>query len=67
MILKNAYALLSTARTMTPVGIGPIGVDLMWEWCDRHELDNEITNHVVHILVLVDQETLRRARAARGA
>jgi hypothetical protein len=46
-------------------GLGPIPVTVMWEWCDRHNFDPEVTAHAVVILRIVDAETLRRAASKK--
>jgi hypothetical protein len=62
LIMVGAYAEMSTCR---PGGFGamPIPITVIWEWCDRHQLDEDATAHMTHVLRVVDGEIIRRERA----
>lgn len=63
MILVRAYADVATCRSYG-MGVGPIPITAMWQWCDRQcngrGLRPEVAAFVVRVLRLVDHEILRR-------
>jgi hypothetical protein len=61
MIMVRAYKELSTCRSFG-WGLGPIPWLAMLEWCRYHQLKPHVTDHLIHVLQLVDAETLRRER-----
>lgn len=65
-IMVRAYAELSTCRTSAGMGLGPVSWVAMIEWARYHDLDREVTDHLIHILRMVDTEMLRRANQAKG-
>lgn len=58
--MARAYVELSTCRSVG-FGIGPIPWLAMLEWARHHELDREVTEHLITVLRIIDAETLRRA------
>jgi hypothetical protein len=60
-MLCRAYSELSTTRAFTGMGIGPIPVTAMWQWCDRRQMPNHLTDYVVSVLRSVDAEAMRRS------
>lgn len=46
------------------MAMGPIWCDSIEGWCDRMGFDGEIRDWAIDVIMLVDAETLRRARIA---
>ncbi len=45
------------------MALGPIPWTAMLDWCNYHHVARELVQHVVTVMRLVDQETMRRAAA----
>lgn len=61
-ILCRAYSELSTCRSVG-FSMGPIPWTAMLAWAEHHNLEREVTDHLINVLRVVDAETLRRAAA----
>lgn len=63
MILVRAYADVSTCRSFG-MGMGPIPITAIWEWCDRQcsgaGLEPDVVVYVIRVLRLVDHEIISR-------
>jgi hypothetical protein len=57
--MVRAYSELSSCRSIG-MSLGPIPWTAMVQWCAYHNLDRGVANHLIRVLRLVDQETLRR-------
>lgn len=67
MVLARAYAKLSTCRTFTAVGIGPIPIDRVWEWLDRKGIrDPRVRDHAEAVLSAIDASTISRANRPKA-
>lgn len=66
MIMLRAYVEVSSCRSVG-FGLGPIPWTAMVDWCVWHRLERDVANHVIKVLRLVDQETLRRQAADNRA
>jgi hypothetical protein len=66
MVLVRAYAEVSSCRTIG-MGMGPIPITAMWEWCDRQlhglGLEPSVAAHVVRVLRIVDSKMVIRLNA----
>lgn len=58
----RAWHELGTERQLG-FAVGPIPVSKVWAWCDRHGLDGEAEDVLVHVIRTLDNERARAAAA----
>ncbi len=63
-IILRAYGELSTCR---PGGMSllPIPWTAMLAWVEHHELEDDVANHLIRVLRIVDSMVLRKAQQVK--
>ena len=61
-MLTGAYIDMATRRTFGFGMVGPVPIDAIWDWADRHGLTQFETEVLEAIIFAVDAETMQRQR-----
>jgi hypothetical protein len=63
-VLRGAWDDLETCRQIG-YSLGPIPWDVVSDWCQRHQLDHDVSLMVIHVIRYLDVSEARRRESER--